>query len=136
MASFSTSGDRVGMAGSLLCALHCAALPLVVAGLPALGLGALPWVDIDQAFTLFATLLGITTLGFGFRRHRAFHAWLVMVPGLILLWLGSFTALHQHGAGHVAVMVIGGLMVAAAHLVNLRLTHQAARMVGYAPSQF
>jgi hypothetical protein len=134
-ASFAGAGDRVGMLGSLLCALHCAMLPLLIAGLPALGLGSLPWIDIDQAFTVFATLLGITTLGLGWRRHRAFHAWLVLVPGLALVWIGSFTGLHTHSFGHTVVMVAGGLAIAAAHLVNLRLTHQAARMVGYAPSQ-
>lgn len=134
-AALAGAGDRVGMFGSLLCALHCALLPLMIAGLPALGLGAMPWIDIDQAFTVFATLLGLTTLGFGWRRHRELHAWIVLVPGVALMWVGSFTGLHSHSFGHTAVMVAGGLAVAAAHLVNLRLTHQAARMVGYAPSQ-
>ena len=133
--TLAASGDRVGMIGSLLCALHCALLPLAIAGLPALGLGAFAWIDLDQAFTVFASVLGITTLAYGWRRHREFHAWIALVPGLLLLWIGSFTALHSHSLGHTVVMVVGGLAVAAAHLVNLRLTHQAARMVGYAPSQ-
>ena len=128
------SGDRVGMVGSVLCALHCALLPFVIAALPALGAGALPWVDIDQAFTVFATLLGITTLSYGYRRHRAFNAWLLLIPGLALVWLGSFTPLHDHSTAHVVVMVVGGLAIAAAHFVNLRLSHHAARVVGYAPS--
>lgn len=135
-AALAGTGDRVGMFGSLLCAVHCALLPLVIAGLPALGLGTMPWIDIDQAFTVFATLLGITTLTWGWRRHREIHAWVVLVPGVALMWLGSFTGLHLHSFGHTVVMVAGGLAVAAAHLVNLRLTHRAARMVGYAPSQF
>lgn len=128
------SGDRVGMVGSVLCALHCALLPFVIAALPALGVGALPWVDIDQAFTVFATVLGITTLSYGYRRHRAFRAWLMLIPGLALVWIGSFTSLHDHSAAHIVVMVTGGLAIAAAHFVNLRLSHRAARVVGYAPS--
>jgi hypothetical protein len=129
MASFAplaTLGDRVGAVGSLLCALHCALLPLLLAALPTLGLGALGGVDIDQAFTVFATLLGVTMLGFGFRKHRAFRAWMVLVPGLVLVWLGSFTSLHTHSTAHVLLMVAGGLAIAAAHLVNLRLTHAAS----------
>jgi hypothetical protein len=122
------------MVGSVLCAIHCALLPFVLAALPALGLGALPWVDIDQAFTVFATLLGITTLGYGYRRHRAFRAWLMLIPGLVLVWIGSFTSLHDHSTAHVAVMVAGGLAIAFAHFINLRLSHHAARVVGYAPS--
>ena len=126
-ATLATTGDRVGMVGSMLCAVHCALLPFVIAVLPALGVGALPWIDIDQAFTVFATLLGVTTLSWGYRRHRAFRAWLMLIPGLALVWLGSFTSLHDHSTAHVVVMVAGGLAIAAAHFVNLRLSHHASR---------
>jgi hypothetical protein len=120
------TGDRVGMAGSLLCAVHCALMPVLLAALPALGLGGFSLVDIDQGFTIFATLLGVTTLAVGFRRHRAFRAWLVLIPGLSLVWIGSFTALHDHSIAHTVVMVAGGLSIALAHLINLRLGHEAA----------
>ena len=49
--------DRVGFAASMLCAIHCAAMPLLLAILPTLGLGAGGWVDLDQAVVVFATLL-------------------------------------------------------------------------------
>lgn len=123
--SYAATGDRIGAFGSLLCALHCALLPLLVALLPALGLGGAALVDFDQGFTVFATLLGITMLGYGYRRHRAFRAWFVLVPGLALIWAGSFTALHTHSLAHSLVMVAGGLLVAAAHVLNLRLGHAA-----------
>lgn len=129
------AGDRVGAVGSLLCALHCALLPLVIAALPALGLGSFALIDIDQAFTVFATLLGITTLGYGFRRHRAFRAWIVLIPGLALIWIGSFSPLHTHSTTHVVTMVVGGLAVAAAHLINLRLTHAAGAPRRFAPQR-
>lgn len=122
-----TRGDRIGMVGSVLCAVHCAVLPLLIALLPTLGLGILASIDIDQAFTVFATLLGVTTLTFGFRRHRAFHAWVFLVPGLALVWLASFTALHDHSFWHVVMMVAGGASMATAHFVNLRLTHLFGR---------
>lgn len=115
--------DRVGAAASLLCAVHCALLPLALAALPTLGLSFGGRVDIDQAFTVFATLLGITTLAIGFRRHRAFRAWMLLLPGLALVWLGAFTTLHDHGLGHALLMTAGGLMIAGAHLLNLRLGH-------------
>lgn len=124
-AAITAAGDRVGMAGSLLCAVHCALVPVLLAALPAFGLGGFSLVDIDQGFTIFATLLGITTLAVGFRRHRAFRAWLVLVPGLAMVWLGSFTALHDHSVAHTLVMVVGGLAIASAHLLNLRLGHDA-----------
>lgn len=120
------TADRVGFAASFLCAVHCALLPVALALLPAFGLKVGGWVDIDQAFVVFATLLGATTLGIGYRRHRAFRAWALLLPGLGLVWLGSFTPLHDHGLAHAAIMTVGGFLLAAAHLMNLRLTHTLA----------
>ncbi|MDR6991514.1 MULTISPECIES: MerC domain-containing protein [Luteimonas] len=118
--------DRVGFAASFLCAVHCALLPVALALLPAFGLNVGGWVDIDQAFVVFATLLGATTLTLGWRRHRAFHAWAMLIPGLVLVWAGAFTHLHDHTTTHAVVMTIGGLLLAGAHLLNLRLTHTRA----------
>lgn len=119
--------DKVGFAASLLCAIHCALLPILLGLLPALGLKFGGWVDFDQAFVVFATLLGATTLTVGYRRHRAFRAWALLVPGLVLVWAASFTALHNHTVTHLVMMTVGGLTLAAAHLLNLRLSHAAAR---------
>ena len=116
--------DRLGFAGSLLCAIHCALLPLAMALLPTLGAGAFG-ADLDQAFVVFATVLGLTTLGVGYRRHRAFGALAWLLPGLVLVWLATFTPLHTHSLGHAALMVVGGLAIAAGHLANLRLGHRA-----------
>lgn len=118
--------DRLGFAASFLCALHCALVPVLLALLPAFGLSVGGWIDIDQAFVVFATLLGATTLTIGWRRHRAFRAWALLAPGLVLVWAGAFSPLHDHGLLHAVVMVLGGLLLAGAHLVNLRLTHAHA----------
>ena len=118
--------DRVGFFASTLCAIHCALLPLAAALLPTLGLGVGGWVDFDQAFVVFASVLAIATLSLGWRRHRAFHAWLLLVPGLVLIWGASFSPFHAHDIKHIGTMVLGGGLLATAHLVNLRLTHRAA----------
>ena len=125
--------DRVGFAASMLCALHCAAVPLVVALLPTLGLGAGGWVDIDQGVVVFATLLAAVTLTLGWRRHRAYHAWWLLLPALAMLWFATFGPFHDHGDPtqlwiHMGTMVTGGLLLATAHLVNMRLTHRAEQV--------
>ncbi len=117
--------DRVGFAASFLCAIHCALWPWLLALAPAFGLELGGWIDLDQAFVVFATFLGVFTLTLGWRRHRAFHAWLLLVPGLALVWLGAFSHLHDHNMTHAVVMTAGGVLLALAHLVNLRLTHAA-----------
>lgn len=119
------TADRVGAAAATVCAVHCALLPLVLGLAPALGLRLGGWVDFDQAFVVFASLLAGATLALGYRRHREFRAWALLVPALVLVWAGSFTSLHDHTTGHLVVMVAGGVLLAAAHLLNLRLTHAA-----------
>lgn len=118
--------DRVGFAASFLCAIHCALWPWLLALAPAFGLEVGGWIDLDQAFVVFASLLGVSTLTLGWRRHRAFHAWALLVPGLVLVWAGAFSPLHNHSMIHAVIMTLGGLLLALAHLVNLRLTHSAA----------
>jgi hypothetical protein len=51
----------------------------------------------------------------------------VLIPGLALIWLGSFTALHTHSLAHTVVMVVGGIAVAFAHFLNLKSSHRATR---------
>lgn len=116
--------DRLGAAGSLLCAAHCALLPAVVALLPAFGIAAIGGDGFEQGFVVFATLLGLFTLAWGYRRHRTLQALSLLVPGLAILWIGVlYPPLHQSVVPHAVAMTIGGTLVALAHLANLRLNH-------------
>lgn len=119
------TGDRVGMFAASLCAVHCALLPFLAAVLPAIGVSVGGYGDLDQAFVLFASVLGISTVTLGYRRHRVLKAAWLLGAGLLLLWTGSFTSLHNHSWGHAAVMTVGGGLLAAAHFYNLRLGHRA-----------
>lgn len=115
--------DRLGASASLLCALHCALLPIAVAAVPALGLGLLGGVGFERGFTLFATVLAVATLVSGYRRHRTLGALMFLVPGVLALWFGAFGPLGHEGVVHAVVMTVGGTLVAAAHLLNIRLAH-------------
>ena len=81
--------DGLGLAASVLCAIHCAAMPFVIGFLPLLGLSFLA----DPAFHqwMVAICLGLALLAFvpGWRRH---HRWTPTVIGLVGLSLISFAA--------------------------------------------
>jgi hypothetical protein len=116
--------DRVGATASLLCALHCAALPFVLTVLPALGLGFLADHRFERTFIALASVLALTTLIRGYRRHRMPGALSILVPGLILLWTGGW--IFDTGTApilHAALVALGGSCVAFAHFVNMRLTY-------------
>ena len=116
--------DRIGATGSLVCAIHCAVLPLLIATLPSLGVAVWLGEGFEQGFVLFATLLGLFSVVWGYRRHRAVRALGLLLPGLAVLWLGAYYApLHHALVPHAIAMTFGGTMVGLAHLANLRLNH-------------
>lgn len=116
--------DRIGATGSLVCAVHCAALPLLIALLPSLGIAAWLGEDFELGFVLFASLFGFAVLAWSYRRHRAVRALGLLLPGLLALWAGLvYPPLHHSLLPHAVVMTFGGTLVGLAHLANLRLNH-------------
>lgn len=115
--------DRFGAFASMLCAVHCALLPVVFGVLPALGLGFLANHAYEQAFVGFAILLASVSLWFGLRKHGSYLAFAFLVPGIILLIVGVVIGSDHASSGHALVVSIGGTLVALSHLANLRLTH-------------
>jgi hypothetical protein len=122
--AFAHFADRLGATASFLCAVHCAALPFVLALLPALGLGFLADHGFERGFIVCASLLALGTLIYGYRRHRTGRAFVFLLPGLALLWAGGFVFDAHAGFGwHSLLVALGGSSIALAHLTNLRLVH-------------
>ena len=116
--------DRIGAFGSLLCAVHCALLPLLIASLPSLGVATWLGSGFEAAFVIFATALGALSMVWGYRRHRAVRALSLLVPGLLTLWAGVlYQPLHETLVLHAIAMTFGGTLVGLAHVANLRLNH-------------
>lgn len=116
--------DRFGAAGSIACAAHCALLPLLIAGLPSLGLAVWLSDGFELGFVVFASLLGLASLLWGYRRHRALRAIGLLLPGLAVLWIGVlYPPLHESVVPHAVAMTLGGTLVGLGHLANLRLNH-------------
>ncbi|WP_074547204.1 MerC domain-containing protein [Dyella sp. AtDHG13] len=121
--------DRVGTVASFLCAIHCAALPFVLALLPVLGLGFLADHAFERGFVMFASALALFSLISGYRHHHRPLALLLALPGLALLIIGvTFAEKYSIGL-HSVLVTCGGLLVAAGHFVNLR-THRALHVHG------
>ena len=117
--------DRLGATGSLLCAIHCALLPALLALAPSLGLSFWLSDGLEQTVVVFVTFLGLFSLLWGYRSHRALRALALLLPGLLLLWAGLlYGPLHHSVLPHALVMTLGGVLVGLAHVVNLRLNHR------------
>ncbi len=117
--------DRVGATASFLCAIHCAVLPFVLAMLPFLGLGFLADYRFEQIFVVCAALLASAALLTGYRRHRRRLPLLLVAPGVALLLVGVLVVdLDAQIVLHSTLVTCGGLLVATAHVINLRLTRR------------
>lgn len=121
---FTTLVDRIGATASMLCAVHCALLPFVLALLPLIGLEFLAGHTFERIFVACAAALACASLLAAYRRHRRPHALFLMVPGIALLVVGIAVDLDLHVVIHTASVVTGGVLVASAHVVNLVLAHR------------
>ncbi|UAJ12757.1 MerC domain-containing protein [Polymorphobacter megasporae] len=111
--------DRGAVGLSMLCLVHCLAFPVVVLALPTMG-EILPrqwWVHP----VIFALAVPMATIALvrGWSDHRDRRPVLLGGLGLALLGLGLLAA--EASAAEVLLTVAGGMIVAAAHLLNWRL---------------
>ncbi|MDG2383449.1 MAG: MerC domain-containing protein [Pirellulaceae bacterium] len=85
-----TWADWAGMIASIGCAIHCAAMPLVLVYLPTLGLS---WLA-DEVFHKWMAVLcfGLAAAAFvpGWRSHRSFLPAIWAAAGLLLLTTAAF----------------------------------------------
>ena len=82
--------DRFGMLLSVLCMVHCAAMPFVLAWLPMLGASGLADESAHRWLAGGAMLLGATAFLPGFRTHRQWSVLALGVLGLSLITHAAF----------------------------------------------
>ena len=108
--------DRVGVILSGLCALHCLAGLLLVAGL---GLGGqfLLAPEIHRVGLALAIVVGAATLVLGVVRHGDPVPLQVGAAGIAFM---AFALFVGHGTAEAALTIMGVSLLAWAHLRNLR----------------
>ena len=111
--------DRIGVLLSGLCLIHCVA-GLFLVGMLGLGGGVLLNPDIHRWGLVFALVIGAATIGIGALRHGRFLPLAVGSTGLCLM-AGAVAV--GHGSAEVVLTVIGVLLVATAHILNMRHAH-------------
>lgn len=114
--------DKTAISLSLLCAVHCLAMPLLVLSIPSLtSLG----LD-DEAFHLWmlVAVIPISTLALfmGCKKHRRKSVVLIGGPGLAVLCAAAFLGHDLLGEFmEKALTVLGATLIALGHVWNYRL---------------
>ncbi|HEX9514478.1 MAG TPA: MerC domain-containing protein [Puia sp.] len=109
--------DALGITTSILCAIHCAILPLVVASLPILGVNIVHNLFFEYGMIGLAFVIGSWALSHGFRKHhRQFTPWLLFTGGMLFLIAKQLWHHYEFRLLPFAV-----ILIVAAHIQNYRL---------------
>ena len=111
--------DRIGIALSGLCAVHCVATVVLVSWL---GLGGtfLASPEIHRIGLTLAVAIASVTIGWSALQHRAVVPLGIAVVGLTFMASGLVV---PHGPLEALLTVIGVALVSTGHILNLRRCH-------------
>ncbi len=108
--------DAFGSLAALICAVHCAFLPLAAVAMPLAAVEVLGSHGFELYFVVFASLFGAVVLASGLSRSRRLTVIPLFLGAIVLLALG--VSLHASDLVHAVLMVAGGLSLGAAHALN------------------
>ena len=115
---YSSRLDSAGMTASILCAIHCAIVPLLITVLPLAGLGFLANPLVEWSMIIFALCIGIYAIGVSYlRTHHKLLPSILLVMGFLVIIVGH---LFVRGWREAMVVPVGGLLIATAHFINYR----------------
>ena len=113
--------DRLGVAASCACAIHCLITPLLIGLLPLLGLSWFADARTEWSFVTLSVLLGLLSLlPSYFRHHQRLRPAIIFTTGICLILIARLL-LEEGSRIETPVVVVGALMVATAHIINLKL---------------
>lgn len=112
--------DNVGMTASILCAIHCAIVPILITSLPLLGLGFLANPLLEWGMIILALFIGFYAIGISyFRTHHKPLPMLLLITGFLVIIVGH---LFITGWYEAIIVPVGGLLIASAHFFNFKYT--------------
>jgi drug/metabolite transporter (DMT)-like permease len=115
-----TDWDRLGIAASSLCVVHCLLLPLLPAALSVMGLSLFTHESFHAVLFLLIAPLAAFALWRGHRHHGRHGVVVLGACGVACVCAGA----HVHHAGELVEMglsVSGSLALVGSHVWNRRL---------------
>ncbi|MBN8698594.1 MAG: MerC domain-containing protein [Chitinophagales bacterium] len=114
--------DAVGISTSVLCAIHCALLPILVTTLPVFGVNIIHNGFFEWGMIALAFAIGSYSLFHGFiKHHRSFLPVAIFSIGFLFLVLKQF----YDGRLSLLFLFIAVACIISAHFYNYRLCHRS-----------
>lgn len=119
--NFKLNWDALGIGTSILCAIHCALLPVLMGSLPVFGVNIIHNLAFEWSMIAIAFAVGSYSLFHGYiKHHRSLVPVLIFSVGFIFLVLKQFFAQYE-----VPFLIIAVVLIICAHFYNYRLCHRS-----------
>lgn len=122
VATMKVNLDTIGITASIICAIHCAILPLFVTSLPVFGSNIVENIWFELCMVAIAFIVGASSLYHGFKKHRrSFLPLIVFSLGFGFLILKLFFIEYEKW---LLIPAVFGIVFA--HIINYRSCHHYA----------
>ena len=113
------ASDFLGIGLSVLCMIHCLALPFVIAFAPAI-LHGLPGDDVThRSLAVAIGFVGLLAFRSGYKVHRRRWVLATFILGLVLVSTAALLGdAVLTGVGETSITVSGGILLVTAHFMN------------------
>ncbi len=113
--------DALGIGTSILCAIHCALLPVLLGSLPVFGVNIIHNLVFEWGMIALAFAVGSYSLFHGYiKHHRSLVPVLIFSFGFIFLVLKQFFVQYE-----IPFLIIAVVLIISAHFYNYRLCHRS-----------
>jgi hypothetical protein len=111
--------DGLGIITSLLCAVHCALLPILLTSLPLFGVNIIHNLLFEWGMIAIAAAVGAYSLYHGFIKHH--QQWLPAILFAVgIFFLIAKQLFHQY---EIWLLIPAVILIVTAHYQNYRLCH-------------
>lgn len=116
--------DKIGIISSLTCAIHCTVLPIVLILFPVFSLSLLTHEKFEWFMLALSLVLGLSSLCFGYKKHKSVKALSLLAVGILLLLIGKLS--HGHYVQnnkfefdiYNVILGLGGILISLSHWLN------------------
>jgi len=120
---FRINWQALGISASLICAIHCALMPLLVTSLPLFGVNLIENIWVEISLLVFAFVVGFYSLWHGYKKHHhRIVTLLIFTAGITFFVVHQFVEVPYYG---ITLILPGVFAVLTAHYLNYRLCRKA-----------